>query len=1134
MLAVIVPVLGYVISNNHGMAVEPAGRIGTYLSDLEYTDVDDSHRTYNGWSGHDVQIDKNQDGGTIKVYVDDELRTFTKGIGLHARGAVVYDISEYSTEYPRFLAYLGLDATKSGSIWFRIDASRDGETWETVLDKTEVLTNKTNAVRVDIDIEGYKYLQIYADPNGSNASDHSNIADAKLVTEDYVDLGYSYTKIHKIDYYDEIISQHDANYNLSNNYHLVLERELVNKLDFWDLQTAAETVDGFEEIMDWILGSDRILEEIVEVGDISDTSKFLTVLRDLYANYKDCLSEEDGETYERMMVALATAYSTDYIHNPITYGFHAANYDYVERFRLVKKMFDENMYAHTDWIREYHMELLRMMMQDFVRSDETLWLNYYIRNYRNDSINSTGYVPYGKFTTPLSYFNDEANFSMFDERYHFTEYNEAYPDEKIPYGDSESNIRYWMFFGFGGRGIRWRISRIGQSLTRSLGYPASGSYQPQHESYLAYTRDANGNGKWVIGNNIFGWGKSSTTWGGSARYRIIFDWGNKPYAWSTTGGNSTAYILLGQANLNNPEAYEKSLYLNLVANSYSDANRKVEIYKQALSENNLNLESYESLINAYKSLDVSDDEWMELVSDLIDVYTYYPNAMYDLIVKLILPEIEDGTDKAEVNLKIKEALDRAYVATADDVLQFLETRQVAASLLGLVNDRVASFSFDGEHAKEIVIESPFDTYNFSWNYSLDGGNTWSESKADANFLKLSDAEVSRINAENDIQIHIDGLDGVAYTIDITEGSLPDNLYGNDLENRVIGADETFEWRYNSNDAWTSYLAQSPDLTGNKTVEVRAGATGSKLASASATFSFTEDNQPITRKYIPISHLTVADKSQENATYDGLAVHTIDGNYNTFWYNNVSNADSNPFITLGLDSTKIVSAIEIVPHILNNYGRLSGGVVKGSLDGENFFVLKEFTVTDRNYDVLVLDIDEPREVNYIRIEAATDVNKYFFVKMINVFEDATDNSELTASIGYSTTKPTNSDVVARLINISCSNYSILSDGGDTHTFTSNGEWEFRFIDNDTGKIGTATARVDWIDKTAPIGTFTYSTTTATDDEVIATLSTNKKVKVINNGYYEVRDGVAYDYEGISLRQLATTLAILHRKRKSVML
>lgn len=259
-------------------------------------------------------------------------------------------------------------------------------------------------------------------------------------------------------------------------------------------------------------------------------------------------------------------------------------------------------------------------------------------------------------------------------------------------------------------------------------------------------------------------------------------------------------------------------------------------------------------------------------------------------------------------------------------------------------------------------------------------------------------------------------------------------------------------------------------------------------------------------------MTVADKSQENATYDGLAVHTIDGNYNTFWYNNVSNADSNPFITLGLDSTKIVSAIEIVPHILNNYGRLSGGVVKGSLDGETFFVLKEFTVTDRNYDVLVLDIDEPREVNYIRIEAATDVNKYFFVKMINVFEDATDNSELTASIGYSTTKPTNSDVVARLINIGCSNYSILSDGGDTHIFTSNGEWEFRFIDNDTGKIGTATARVDWIDKTAPIGTFTYSTTTATDDEVIATLSTNKKVKVINNGYYEVRDGVAYDYEG----------------------
>lgn len=1095
-----------------------------YLSDMNY--ITENNWSFNGWSGHDIQINKNQSGGTIGLYVDGENRTFTKGIGLHAKGQIVYDISAYSTTYPRFITYLGLDSSKSGSIWFKVDVSNDGTVWDTVVPRTVNLTNTSNAIKVDVNVSGYKYLKIYVDPNGSNASDHGNIADAKLVTEDYVDLGYPYTKIHKLDYYDKIINAHDVDYNLNNNYHLVLEREVVNKLGFWNLQYAYETIDNFDEIMSWILSSDRILENVIEVGNISDTSKFLTVLNDLYVKYKDCLTEKDGYVYEKMMIALATAYSTDYIHNPHNYGFHAANYDYIERFRLVKKMYDEDLIPNTEarpyktWFKNYQMELMRMVMQDFVRDDETLWLNYYIKNYRNYNVNSTTLVPYGKFNIPFSTYNDEANYNTFNSKYHFSEYNELFPDEQIPYGDNPNPLRYWMYFS--GRGICWRISRIGQSLTRSLGLPATGTYQPQHESYLAYSQDTNGNGIWTIWNNIGGWGRASTSWGGSKQYRVLFDWGNKSYAWSTTGGNSTAYILLGQANLNHYETYKKSLYINLVANSYSNNSTKAEAYKKALDINNLNLESYEYLIKTYKNIDsITDDDWMELVDKIIDAYTYYPNAMYDLITKLILPQVQDGAKKTEINLKVKKSLNKAYVATNNEILQPIQTQQVAASLLGHVNEQIATFSFDGEHAKEIVLSAPYDTYNFSWNYSLDGGNTWSKSVGDTTSIKIPDDEISEITAENDIKIHIDGLEGVAYTIDITEGTIRDNLYANDFENRVIGRDDTYEWRMSGTENWISYKEALPDLTGNKTIELRVGFTSTKLPSPSRTFNFTEDNQPDTRKYIPIVNYEVVDfvSQSKDTKRPNYALNAIDGNAYTEWHTDytasIGQGNFAGYITIKLNKPRYVSGIDYLHLDTDAYGYMKDAKVYVSNDNENWTEAGAFVDVSKDNELKVFTFERPVYGQYVKLAMNSYDNVFATAAMINIYEDCTkviDDSEITAGIEYSTSKITNGDVVARLVNVNRTNYSIISEGGDTHTFTENGEWIFMIQDNDTNKIGKITARVSWIDKNMPIGTITYDTTKPTNNDVIATLKTNKDVKIMNNGYYEVRDGKAYDYRG----------------------
>jgi len=136
-----------------------------YLSDLNF--ITENNWSYNGWGGHAIQKDKNQEGGSLSLIVDGEKRIFTKGLSVHAKGQVTFDISEYSTKFPRFIAKIGVDAARgnNGSIWFRITASRDGSTWDSLIDKSAILTGVSEAIDVDLDVTGYKYLCIYVDPN---------------------------------------------------------------------------------------------------------------------------------------------------------------------------------------------------------------------------------------------------------------------------------------------------------------------------------------------------------------------------------------------------------------------------------------------------------------------------------------------------------------------------------------------------------------------------------------------------------------------------------------------------------------------------------------------------------------------------------------------------------------------------------------------------------------------------------------------------------------------------------------------------------------------------------------------------------------------------------------------------------
>ena len=1079
-----------------------------YMSDLDY--ITDNNWSYNGWSGHSIQKDKNPEGGTISLLVNGNKKIFIKGMGVHADGQITYEISDISATYTRFIAKVGVDSSRNtnGSVKFKFLVSNDGNTWDELL-TTDILRGNTESVDVDLNVANYKYFRIFVDKSvNSNTADHGVIAIAKFTKTDYSNPGVvEYDKLKNIEYYDNILNKNDADYNLANNYDLILKREIVRKIGYNEIQALTDYSSVYNEVFDWILSDKERMEQVIEVGEVNGLP-FVKTLADLYENNKDALAEADGNVYQKMMIGLAAAYSTDQVSSALQFSHKNADYDYLERFKIYKELYDDgSMTIYKKYFKNYHVELMRLVMSDGARNDEIKWLNYYTRSKNN---NQSVYAYVNHTGTGVGYNDEEFHNLAYkdaaEEKYHLSAYG-------VPFGDNIQ--RYWMVIKKGG--ICWNQSRVFQSLFNSIGSPTIGAYQPSHEASFYYIANEDGTGKWNIANNIFGWGKTGTTWYGGNRFRTIFDWANKSFTNqainSNSAGNSGGYVYLAQDNLNNYDKYKKSLYINLLANSYSDNTTKVNIYKKAIDQMNINLDSYDYLIKTYEKMDsITSEDWYKLALKIIDNYTYYPMAMNDML-KVIKPYLKNEK-RVDVDNKEYQALELASKATTANVSHDGAAREIANVLLGSVDGKIASFSFDGTNKNKIVFNDMYKDYDMAWHYSLDGGATKSASIS-AKVYELTEEEVKKINENDDILIYIDGLDvnKPSYTIDITKQNAPGNsLYNNDLENKVIGVTATMEWRMKGTEKWTSYANELPDLTGDKTVEVRLGASGSALASDYVSFDFTEDIVDKTKQYIPISYLNIHEVSTEATSNKGNAAFAIDGNYNTRWHSAWNGTDTRRFITIKLNKSVHLSQIEYVPAGGGN-GRLIDGKVEGSIDGVNWFNLAEVknlqysgNQNDNNFgknNIKQIETDPTQEVLYVKITATKASNgNWFTARMFNFYQDTTKAENPTAGVRYSTTEATNGSVTATLIDYDTENVEILSAGGDTHTFNENGEFEFIIMDKFTKNKTSITAKVSWIDKVKPIGEIKYSTTSKTNKSVIATLTVNEEVEVLNNSEFTI--------------------------------
>jgi len=1009
-----------------------------YLSDIDYM----SNQSYTEWDK--IRYDEVNGGGKITLKIENNAFTFEKGIWAHANSQVTYDISNYNYRY--FTAFVGLNttSTRGDGVRFYIYTSEDGKTWgEAKFNETKLPGQE--ATRVEIELGNANYIRLVADQLQNNASDHVVYADAKLVN----DLSEN-SAFKSLEEYDEIIkSQYHGQSDLTDEIEFnLLKRQLVSNVGQFTINSFYNESEDNKIAIDFLMSNQKALKYYILGGKPAGNNyyKSLTQYSRLYRNYKNDFNNTTvtkygtvlGDLYLRMATSLSLTHASVvglWMNNASTPENQS---DSVRRYAIIKYMHQNNLFEGPDgmdynkWFENYTVEEMRYVMANNIDDQSMLWLNAYVRELIRKEGSSRlwphKYIEYvwPNYGNPVYYAEENKEyfnqlFSVPDEEHEGQRiglWDVVYKipggvDEKeyilqIPRGTSNNKIyKVWMNMRnkFGTGAVCGGISKTGSNIRGVLGLPDAVVGQPGHAAHINYFQNSNGEGFWGIDNDVSGWAYTGSSG--------LLGWANGPYASGYTG----TYIHLAQEVINHEDTYEQSQKFVYLADSYQDLAKKEEMYRKALEVQPLNLNAWYGLILTYNaSENKTEEQYFELAKEIAENLKYYPLPMYQM-TNQIKPKLTSQQESYKFTLLQTRILKEGSVLpnSSTAVLQPNITRLMANYILGQMDTTIATFSFDGEDAGKIVLSSRFDGNGVRWDYSLDGKNTWKEvsfSAEEEHKLQLTADEIASITSENDLYVHIVGVnysEENLYKIDIQESvGLPSTLFASDLENKILGAVDSVQWKYKESDEWKFYGESQPDLTGDKTVILKMGATGTYLASnTSTTYTFTEDVIDKKRKYISVDHLSIHAVSSEatGSGQNGNAIYALDGNYNTRWHSDWIGGDTKRFITVKLDHPYNISAVEFVPAGGGN-GKIYDGTVWGSMDGENWFVLsqqKGLTYTNQadtlqqlTNNIKSFEVDIPQRVQYVKIVADRTNGNWFAARAFNFYEDTTIKNVATFS------------------------------------------------------------------------------------------------------------------------------------------
>ncbi len=1125
-----------------------------YLSDMEY-----EGESKVGWGSItlDSNLETQYNNGLITLLVNGKKTYFLKGISAHATSTLIYNISSY--DYDHFSTYIGVDESRGengNGVKFEISTSTDGENW-VIKEKSDVLRANGDAKKVVIDLDDdVKYLKLYCDQYGNNASDHSVYADAKLYKDGYEektpeDINY----IKTVEQYDNELKNLVLDKQIEGeNEFTLLKREFVKNVGYDLLIAIVNLSPAYEEAVKWLVSDVNNLRLYVlggapDGGSYYNSIKELSRLLEKYKNdFNDTTKTNNpwdknltkGDVYKKMAISLSLTHATK-----VGYWAqidHPANRsDSVERYRIYKKLYDEGKFKVNEtqdqgqWYEALKVEEMRYVMNNITDDEELEWFNAYtqkrIDEHKDENpekyLQPHTYIAYvwPNFDNPI-FHDPDKKMKEWDVLFEgiFSKYGVSYTGDVREDGTVVDKVyKAWMSMrnSYGTGAVCGGISKLGCHIRAAHGTPASVISQPGHAAIIYYRKDASGKGYWSMDNDVSGWAQSGAS--EKMQTRMPLGWGNDSYV----SGWAATYMMLSQEAINDYTNYEKSEKIIMTADIYKgDVKKQEQIYREALKVQKINIDAWWGLINAYKE-DTSKTE-----KDFFELATELGNALmpFPLPMKNLLDQIEENIKTVDYSFRftlLETDLLTQGKNLSDDTAKNPETykvyqpsitRTVANFLLGQTDTSLATFSFDGADAGKIVLSSRFDGIGVRWDYNLSGKDTisdknkWTEVSFDADAehkLTLSRDQIASITADNDIYVHIVGTDyseSNVYKIDIEEQTLPTNLYANDLENRVIGIDiEKTQWRYKEGDNWNSYKTSSPDLTGNKTIQVRQTPTGNKLASEpSEIFKFTEDNQPENRKYISVSNLSIKDypdnktETEERSGYSTqsrdsgrpyYAPNAIDGNINTLWHtdfaDHIVNNGTDTYITVELNYPKYISAVEFIQtkYKENDPDYIKNATILVSEDGKKWTEVKKSEDFPKDIALRVIDFDESVKAKYVRLKLET-YDMFASISMINLYEDTTkiDKTKPTAEIEYSTKELTKDYVIVKLVNPSTEITVTNNNGSDTYIFKENGDFTFEFEDKN-GNKGTAYAKVDWIDTEGPTADVDY------------VLDGNKKLRIL---------------------------------------
>lgn len=458
----------------------------------------------------------------------------------------------------------------------------------------------------------------------------------------------------------------------------LLQREFVNNVGYDALEQFAASSEDNKKAVDYLLTNLDALRYYVLGGapDGGNYTNSLTVFSELFKNHSEDLNDVGttklgtslSDLWLRMMISLSLthSYKVGLWTQP---GAETNGSSALKRYEIYKTLHGMGK-LQNDIFENLCVEEMRFVMNNIIDDEEIMWVNDYTT--KKNKKNPYDYIKYGAgYNYYEAQYYDKANYDKWDAKYNLGTFGISY---------QSNNPKLWIVMEEGA--VCGGISKLGSNIWGSYGVPSSVISQPGHAAYIYYDIDKDGNGKWVLMNNIFGWAKSGRT--ERLTLRMPNGWGSGKYASQYPVG----YIFLTQAALNEYDSYVQAEEQLMLAKVFADDQAALSaIYQKALQTEKINFDAWYGTIELYaKDTTKTENDWYALAEKIAGTLKYYPLPMYDLL-RMIQPHLKSADFSAKYTELLSTTLNEGAAATAKDVLQPDATQVIAKYLIELTTQK---------------------------------------------------------------------------------------------------------------------------------------------------------------------------------------------------------------------------------------------------------------------------------------------------------------------------------------------------------------------------------------------------------------------------------------------------------------